>query len=39
LYAWAILIAVILWVQVHGEGEGSLSMDVALQVQGLPENM
>ncbi len=39
LYAWAILIAVILWVQVHGEGEGSLSMDVALQVQGLPDNM
>ena len=39
LYAWALLIAVILWVQVHGEGEGSLSLDVALQVQGLPENM
>jgi len=39
LYAWAILIAVVLWVQVHGEGEGSLSLDVALQVQGLPENM
>lgn len=39
LYAWALLIAVILWVQVHGEGEGSLSMEVALQVQGLPENM
>jgi len=39
LYAWALLIAIILWVQVHGEGEGSLSLDVALQVQGLPENM
>jgi len=39
LYAWALLIAVILWVQVHGEGEGSLSLDVALQVQGLPEDM
>ncbi|MDQ6953866.1 MAG: CdaR family protein [Mariprofundaceae bacterium] len=39
LYVWAMLIAVILWMQVHGEGEGSLSMDVALQVQGLPENM
>jgi len=39
LYAWAVLIAVILWVQVHGDGEGSLSLDVALQVQGLPENM
>jgi len=39
LYAWALLIAVILWLQVHGEGEGSLSLDVALQVQGLPENM
>lgn len=39
LYAWAVLISIVLWVQVHGEGEGSLSMDVALQVQGLPENM
>jgi len=39
LYGWALLIAVILWMQVHGEGDGSLSMEVALQVQGLPENM
>jgi len=35
----ALLIAVVLWVQVHGQGEGSLSMDVPLQVQGLPEDM
>lgn len=39
LYVWAIIIALVLWIQVHGQGEGSLSMDVALQVQGLPENM
>ncbi|OIO68813.1 MAG: hypothetical protein CO186_08075 [Zetaproteobacteria bacterium CG_4_9_14_3_um_filter_49_83] len=39
LYIWAIVIALVLWVQVHGQGEGSLSMDVAMQVQGLPENM
>lgn len=35
----ALLIAVALWVQVHGQGEGSLSMDVPLQVQGLPADM
>ncbi|MDQ6967636.1 MAG: CdaR family protein [Mariprofundaceae bacterium] len=39
LYVWAVLIAVVLWVQVHGEGEGSLSLEVALQVQGLPADM
>jgi len=31
----AVLIAVVLWVQVHGQGIGSLSMDVPLQLQGL----
>lgn len=36
---WAVLIAVFLWFQVHGQGEGSLSMDVALQVRGLPQDM
>jgi len=35
----ALLIAVILWAVVHGQGVGSLSMDVPLQVQGLPEDM
>ncbi len=35
----AVLIAVVLWVQVHGQGVGSLSMDVPLQVQGLPSDM
>ncbi|HXH71903.1 MAG TPA: CdaR family protein [Mariprofundaceae bacterium] len=35
----ALLIAVVLWIQVHGQGEGSLSMDVPLQVQGLPADM
>ena len=36
---WAVLIAVVLWLQVHGQGEGTLSMDVALQLQGLPQEM
>lgn len=35
----AILIAVVMWLQVHGQGVGSLSMDVPLQVQGLPSDM
>ncbi len=35
----AVLIAIVLWVQVHGQGIGSLSMDVPLQVQGLPSDM
>ncbi|MDQ6990897.1 MAG: CdaR family protein [Mariprofundaceae bacterium] len=39
LYIWAIIIAVILWLQVHGEGEGTLSLDVPIQLQGLPEHM
>ena len=36
---WAVVIAVVLWLQVHGQGEGTLSMDVALQLQGLPQEM
>jgi YbbR domain-containing protein len=39
LQLWAVVIAVALWLQVHGQGEGSLSMDVPLQVQGLPAEM
>jgi len=35
----AVLIAVVLWIQVHGQGVGSLSMDVPLQVQGLQPDM
>ena len=35
----SVLIAIILWLQVHGQGEGSLSMDISLQVQGLPQDM
>ncbi len=35
----AVLIAVVLWAQVHGQGAGSLSIDVPLQVQGLPSDM
>ncbi len=33
LHLWSILIAIVLWLQVHGQGDGSLSMDVPLQVQ------
>jgi len=39
LHIWAISIAIILWVQVHGEGEGTLSLDALIQLQGLPDNM
>ena len=39
LHLWAILIAVVLWFQVHGQGAGSLTMEVGLQLQGLPQNM
>ncbi len=39
LQIWAVLIAIALWIQVHGQGDGSLSMDVSLQVQGLPAEM
>jgi len=35
----AVFIAIVLWMQVHGEGAGSLGMDVPLQVQGLPSDM
>ncbi|MFQ5581273.1 MAG: YbbR-like domain-containing protein [Mariprofundaceae bacterium] len=36
---WSLAIAIILWLQVHGQGLGSLSMDVPLQVHGLSQNM
>ncbi|MDX8384227.1 MAG: hypothetical protein R8M45_09105 [Ghiorsea sp.] len=36
---WAVLIAVVLWVQVHGQGVGSVRMDIALQVRNLPQDM
>lgn len=39
LQIWSVVIAISLWLQVHGQGEGSLSMDVPLQVQGLPAEM
>jgi len=39
LHIWAILIAVVLWFQVHGQGAGSLTMEVGLQLQGLPQDM
>lgn len=31
----AVFIALVLWAQVHGQGTGSISMDVPLQVEGL----
>ncbi len=39
MYAWALLIAMLLWFQVHGQGESTVSMDVSLQLRGLPDNM
>ncbi len=35
----ALLIAVALWFQVNGQGQGSLGVDAQLQVVGLPEGM
>ncbi len=35
----AVTIAVALWFQVHGQGEGSVSFDVPLQLEGLPADM
>lgn len=35
----AVAIAVALWFQVHGQGEGSVSFDVPLQLEGLPADM
>jgi len=31
----AVFIALVLWMQVHGQGTGSISMDVPLQIEGL----
>jgi YbbR domain-containing protein len=39
LYVWALLIAIMLWFQVHGQGESTLSMDVSLQLRGLASDM
>jgi len=39
LHFWAIIIAIALWLQVHGQGEGSVSLDIPLQVQGTPAQM
>jgi len=39
LYAWAVLIAVLLWFQVHGQGTSTLNMDVSLQLRGLEDGM
>ncbi|MDQ6978988.1 MAG: hypothetical protein Q9M09_02285 [Mariprofundaceae bacterium] len=39
LYFWALLIAIMLWFQVHGQGESTLSMDVSLQLRGLASDM
>jgi len=36
---WSILIAIVLWLQVHGQGMGSVRMDVALQVRDMPADM
>jgi len=35
LQIMAVFIALVLWAQVHGQGTGSISMDVPLQIEGL----
>ncbi len=35
----SIVIAIVLWVQVHGQGMGSVRLDVALQVRDVPADM
>ncbi|MDX8390819.1 MAG: CdaR family protein [Mariprofundaceae bacterium] len=39
LKIWALLIAVGLWFQVHGQGVGTFSVDIPLQVEGLASDM
>lgn len=39
LHFWAIAIALVLWMQVHGQGQGSVRMDVPLQITGLPQDL
>lgn len=39
MHAISLLIATVLWMTVHGQGEGSVSYEVPLQVQGLHENL
>lgn len=36
---WSIVIAIVLWAQVHGQGMGSVRLDVALQVRDVPADM
>ncbi|MDQ6962600.1 MAG: CdaR family protein [Mariprofundaceae bacterium] len=35
----ALIIAVLLWIQVHGQGMGSITVDARLELLGLPQNM
>lgn len=39
LHLLSLLVAIGLWMLVHGQGQGSLTMEVPLQVRGLPEGM
>lgn len=39
LYLFSLVIAVLFWFQVHGQGVSTLSMDVSLQVQGLADDL
>lgn len=36
---WSVVIAIVLWAQVHGQGMGSVRLDVALQVRDVPADM
>lgn len=35
----ALIIAILLWIQVHGQGMGSITVDARLELLGLPQNM
>ncbi|RMH62325.1 MAG: hypothetical protein D6678_01435 [Zetaproteobacteria bacterium] len=39
LHLLSLLVAIGLWMYVHGEGQGSLTIEAPLQVQGLPVGM
>jgi len=35
----AMVVAILLWIQVHGQGMGSMTVDARLELLGLPHNM
>ncbi|MBF0282437.1 MAG: hypothetical protein HQM07_07745 [Zetaproteobacteria bacterium] len=39
LQLWALLIALVLWLQVHGDGVGTVTMEASVQIQGLGRDL